>query len=242
MQIPYKKMPQINPLSVTSLRTETWSEDAILSTATGFIIKKDDEYYFVTNKHVVSQPTAKKLKIYFHSEILGNWISEFIDLYENEIKKWKEHPSNPEYDVILLPLGNLGTNIKIYDLDLRLSDTDLIQEPSMPVQIIGYPAGISIGNGFPIWKTGHIASDPDLNYEGKPVFLIDATTKGGMSGSPVVLNMFGGFRNSNGNMIISSGITTKFLGIYSGRISNGEESMELGFVWKASTILDILNQ
>lgn len=143
--------------------------------------------------------------------------------------------------MIALPL-NIDASIKVYPLDLNLANTDMIPEPAMPISIIGYPAGIRTGTGFPIWKTGHIASDPDLNYDNKPVFLIDATTRGGMSGSPVVLRMSGGFMNRSGARVISAGTSTKFLGIYSGRITQMDNSTEIGFVWKPSVIVDILNQ
>ena len=62
-----------------------------------------------------------------------------------------------------------------------------------------------------------------------------------MSGSPVVLRMSSGFRTSSGSMIMGAGTTTRFLGIYSGRINQGSNSMEIGLVWRPSVILDILN-
>jgi hypothetical protein len=64
----------------------------------------------------------------------------------------------------------------------------------MHVYIIGYLEGINVGNGvliggaphggWPIWMTGHIASDPGLDYYGRPVYLINASTGGGLSGAP----------------------------------------------------------
>lgn len=57
-----------------------------------------------------------------------------------------------------------------------------------------------------------------------------------MSGSPVVLRMTGGYQDNDGNMIMTTGTTTKFLGVYSGRI---HKDSEIGIVWRPQTIADI---
>jgi hypothetical protein len=107
----------------------------------------------------------------------------------------------------------------------------------MPVSIIGFPFGLSTAGAWPIWKTGHIASDPDLDYDDRPAFLIDATTRAGMSGSPVVLRSYGGYASSKAHMVIGGGPGTRFLGVYSGRIHN---QAEIGRVWRPSSIKEIL--
>jgi hypothetical protein len=86
----------------------------------------------------------------------------------------------------------------------------------MTVSIIGYPYGLATAHAWPIWKTGHIASDIDLDYDGRPAFLIDATARSGMSGSPVVHRTSGGFTTRSGDVIYSTGVrpATRFLGVY----------------------------
>jgi hypothetical protein len=67
--------------------------------------------------------------------------------------------------------------------------------------------------------------------------MVDATTRSGMSGSPVVLRLTGGFKKSSGgNMIASTGIHTKFLGIYSAQWTVSE----LGKVWFPKVINEII--
>lgn len=234
----------IDCLSATSILLEIFEEDIKQGVATGFIINHNDKNYLITNKHVVNPDEFKatKLKIYHHGLTLGTWNPKFEELYSQDNKRWLDHPQNREYDVVALPLNNIDESIKIYPFDLNLANTDMIPEPAMPISIIGYPAGIRTGEGFPIWKTGHIASDPELDYDKKPVFLIDATTREGMSGSPVVLRLTGGFRQQNNCMVAFGGLSTRFLGVYSGRITQKNNSMELGFVWRPSVILEILNQ
>ena len=223
----------IDPLSVTSLFLELVHNNQTIGSASGFIIEFNNNYYLVTNWHVVSgrnpvtnQPsfqggiTPTHLHIFYHSSVqLGAWNRRKESLLdENGTPRWLEHQQGRNIDVILLPLQHIDNKIKIYPFDLNLAKADMVPEPAMPVSIIGYPLGIATGGKFPIWKTGHIASDPDLNYNNLPVFLIDATTRGGMSGSPVVLRLYGGYRTRRGARILAGGTNTLFLGIYSGRI------------------------
>ena len=128
----------------------------------------------------------------------------------------------------------------MYPLDLSMADVDIVPEVAMPVSIIGFPLGLTSGGYFPIWKTGHIASEPNIDYNGEPLFLIDSTTRSGMSGSPVVLRMSGGFKTKNGKTVLSmGGYRTLFLGIYSGRLN---EDSEIGCVWRPYLITEILEQ
>lgn len=88
----------------------------------------------------------------------------------------------------------------------------------MPMFIIGFPFGMSAGECFPIWKTGHVASDPDLDMDSLPYFLVDATARMGMSGGPVILRLYGPYETSTGHAMILGNPPAKFLGIYSGRM------------------------
>jgi len=90
---------------------------------------------------------------------------------------------------------------------------------------------------FPVWKTGHIASEIDIDHEGEPVFLIDATTKPGMSGSPVLAVRRGWVQRSSG--IAIGGSATRFLGVYSG-LTHSES--DVGVVWKPSVVDAVLRK
>jgi hypothetical protein len=93
--------------------------------------------------------------------------------------------------------------------------------------VIGYPEGLFVRHSaqsvLPIWKTGHIASEPSVYIDDVPKLLIDAATCEGMSGSPVYVRE----RNFN-----------RFLGIYTGRTS---QLSELGFVFTPEAILEIIS-
>ena len=241
----------IDPLSTTSLYVQQIKDTEILGSATGFVIELNGNKYLITNWHVVNcknpetnKPSREdeqfpnKLNILYHSSSkLGEWVFKSEDLFNADgTKKWFEHPGGRSVDLIILPLLNIGSDITIYPIDLNLKNTDILATPAMPVSIIGYPFGIGTGGAFPIWKTGHIASDPDLNYDNRPAFLIDATTRGGMSGSPVIIRVSQGYKTKNGNTVLAGGAKTLFLGVYSGRI---HKDSELGLVWRPTLIEEI---
>lgn len=76
--------------------------------------------------------------------------------------------------------------------------------------IVGFPEGLFTVDGttiLPVWRTGHIASEPAIYHEGLPQLLVDAATCEGMSGSPVYVCASGG---GSGNRLV---------GIYAGRTS-----------------------
>lgn len=52
--------------------------------------------------------------------------------------------------------------------------------------ILGYPLRNYEGLMLPIWKRGSLASETPLGLEGRPIFLVDAATTAGMSGSPII--------------------------------------------------------
>lgn len=127
----------------------------------------------------------------------------------------------------------------IYPLDLASGVFDMIVSPSEPVSIVGFPLGLASAGKFPIWKTGHVASDLDLDYEGKPLFLIDATTKPAMSGSPVIARRIGSYRSTAGLNLGADAV--RFLGVYSGRVNENIDA-SIGYVWKPHVIDDIFGK
>ena len=94
---------------------------------------------------------------------------------------------------------------------------------------------------LPRLETGNIASEPDLVPLGPKHLLVDTASLPGMSGSPVI-------RRSWTNHLVDANYTsddrriaTKFIGVYSGRrLSATRSDTQLGMVWPASNIADIL--
>lgn len=106
--------------------------------------------------------------------------------------------------------------------------------PGQDVFIVGYPYRLTVGPSLPLWMRGTIASDPSFSYDegdkSYPLWLIDARTRPGQSGSPVMRYRPPGtllFRN-DGTPCRTIGSDSDLLGVYSGRTS---KESDLGFVW-----------
>jgi len=241
----------IDPLSVTSLQLKIRHNDVEIGTATGFVLQKNGNYYLLTNRHVVlacaedQSPTnvggwicANKLNILHNrSGRLGEWLwvtEELFDGHGN--KRWFEHPKlGAGADIVALPLQHTN-DVQFYPLDLNLRSADIALSPGDPVSIIGFPYGQAQGAGLAIWKIGTIASDPDYDYREKPVFLIDTTSRPGMSGSPVYAVRSGAYRSSDESLKMAiNGSIRRFLGVYSAQM----QAAEIGMVWKADVIVAI---
>jgi hypothetical protein len=216
----------IDPVSANVLRLELRVRGNLLSTASGFIVNQDGRSFLISNWHVLAgrhaetgQPLAANaaipdtVRIFHHSaDGLGQWVERDEPLLEaNEDIRYTEHQRGREIDVAALPLTELN-GVEVHPFDLALADVDLTPVVGMPISIVGYPLNLANGPGFPICKTGHIATDYDLDYDGRPAFLIDATTREGMSGAPVVMRHTGAHQNADGRIVFVEGIRTKVLG------------------------------
>lgn len=248
----------VNIHSLKSLYLSICFDDKELATATGFIVKKDDILYLITNRHVltgrnnqtnqcldeINAAIPNKLDIWFPHKTLEEykWSKISYNLYdENDNPLWIEHPTyKNKVDVVALKLGTFEQDLFCYSISSSY-------EPIVTdnVFIIGYPYGYNIRpkeGRYGIWSTGTIASDPDLdveiNGEQLPAFLIDAKTRKGQSGSPVIYYNSTGIDRYNGGIAMWGGPVTHELGIYSGRIN---KDSDLGYVWKWQLINEIIN-
>jgi Trypsin-like peptidase domain len=238
----------MDKLSVTSLNLKMLHNEAAIGTATGFVVAKNSHYYLVTNRHVVlgcaldTSPSnlggwicANKLSILHNRQgHLGEWAWVTEELFdEHDKKRWFEHPTLAgRADLVALPLAHIE-NVQLYPLDIALRNTDIELTPGDTVSIVGFPFGQAQGAGLAIWKTGTVASDLDVNFSSRPMFLVDTTSRPGMSGSPVYAVRSGAYRSSDANLKMAiNGTATRFLGVYS------EQNLqaELGVVWKAEAV------
>jgi len=237
----------VDQLSVTSLKLSVRHDDVEIGSATGFVVRKGQRYYLITNRHVVLACAedrdandvggwlcANNLEI-LHNKVNspGQWLQVKEVLYDgNEVRRWAEHPTlGSSVDLVALPLVQTE-GVAFFPLDLDLQNTDILLAPGEPVDIVGFPRGLAQAGGLAIWKTGTIASDIEISIEGKPKFLLDTTARPGMSGSPVYARRVGPHPTSTVGLLISPGVATKFLGVY----AQQSEALEIGLVWKAAAV------
>jgi hypothetical protein len=118
-------------------------------------------------------------------------------------------------------------------VDLMPTKEELADLPAMlDVVLVGYPNGIwDEQNNQPLLRKGITATHPELDYNGKPEFVIDAACFNGSSGSPVFLVELGKTISRSKGMVIGPS-RIKFLGVlYAGPIhlATGEvKTVEIG--------------
>lgn len=231
-----------------------------ISSATGFVAPQPNGGYFlVTNWHVVTgrnpitgQPlnpqtgaVPDQIVIAHHVEdALGTWHPVVEPLYSPAgAPRWLEHPTlGRRVDVVALPLTET-TGSAFIGYDPRQEGVPIKYGVSRPLSIIGFPYGRTGGGLLGIWTQGYVATEPELDFDDLPLFLIDARTRGGQSGSPVIAYADGGMVTSdNGDSGVYSGPVERFIGVYSGRIidpADPQPSTDLGFVWKRRAVEEI---
>jgi hypothetical protein len=219
-----------------------------LGTATGFIVERDAKRYLVTNRHVVrgEQPNAlpklpTELTVMQHvAGQLGQWSLRTESLYDKGEPRWYEHAVQPlGIDVAVLPLSN-DAGIDVYGYDPWDSNRMLSVQLSEPLNIIGFPFGVTSGGALGIWVRGFIATEIALDWNGLPRFLVDSRTRSGQSGSPVIAYSPAGAAThvATGGLATLDHDVEEFFGVYSGRIN---EQSDLGIVWKKHLICDIVD-
>lgn len=249
---------KINVNSFKSAYLIIYFDEMELARATGFFVRKGDDFYLITNRHVVTgrnnetgecldayAAVPNKLRIYFpyYKNEGYSWGELDKNLYDdNDNSLWIEHPIyEGKVDVVALYLGKHDQFEFCYDMETQhrpiVSDN---------VFILGFPFGFNVRpkNGkFAIWSTGTIASDPDLdiniNGEQLPAFLVDSRTRPGQSGSPVIYYNSNGMDRYDGGIAMYAEPVMHEIGIYSGRIN---KDSDLGYVWKWSLIKDIIDK
>lgn len=226
----------------------------VLSSGTGFVMHTPSgKWVLITNRHNVTgrrQDTGECLsattgaipnEILIHHHrggVSGGWLAKVEALYENDNPRWVEHPTlGAKADFVALPLCNLaGTDTFSWNTEPEKNEQAIA--PAEAVSVVGFPFGLAYDGYHPIWATGFVASEPRLNYDGLPVFLIDSRTRQGQSGSPVVKHSSGGaVLLKNGSSVLGSGQITTWLGIYSGRIHS---ESDIGMVWKKEAVIELV--
>lgn len=120
---------------------------------------------------------------------------------------------------------------------------DMTTEISDDVFVLGFPMGMDGAvKGTPICKRASVATEIGFDYDGVPSYLVDTATSSGMSGSPVVRFQNGLVRKSTSASMFAGDEhgSLKFLGVYSGRFKDHDLGVQLGVVFKAHLVDEIV--
>ena len=268
------------------MKVETLAEQLLFATTrieadskvgTGFVVRHQWAEgragpFLITNKHVVEGTSVGRLTFTMSDlasdeqrPLLGRTTSVTVS---GEPWSWTGHPSN-DVDVAALPLAPVVKHLvekgdtpfyKSIQTDIipgqdALEDFDALEE----IMFVGYPSGIyDRVNNLPITRRGSTATPASIDYEGKPIFLIDASVFQGSSGSPVLIYDNGSWRSRDGGLIAGQRIfLLGVLGSVFYRETDGtltfeeipaavqpvvrtNQMIDLGVVYKARTIVETI--
>lgn len=251
----------VNDVSIRSYKCEMLFNGLILSYGTCFFFKYSERIFIVTNWHNLSgrdphtnKPLSKHASIPNEINVMipirnrlgfSGWGRfQLIDNHGENL--WLEHPSKNKIDVAILEV-EIPENLEPrFVSDIKI-DPYLELAVSGDVFIVGYPLGITVAETLPLWKRASFASEPSIDVDNLPKYLVDTATREGMSGSPVFARssyVRGGFDVSGNafedNRPWSVAHQYSFIGIYSGRIGQDTFQAQLGIVWKSRVIIEII--
>lgn len=238
----------------------------------GYYWREVKETWIVSNRHVFLPEIEGKESIpilitFPMRKIVGNNLEwDTIIMKHDDIKQRLKLLADSTVDVAMLRIGDLITkrihgettkymSWSAVNVDYLPNNCNIPVQVADDVIIIGYPRGFyDTYNLFPIVKSGIVASRWGMHFQNKPVFLIDAKLFPGSSGS-IVLSKPTYSIVTDGPIAGYKEAHFAFLGIYSGEPYLQEEpidldditiirkhSFNLGTVWYAELVVDILNK
>jgi hypothetical protein len=246
-------MPSIDQYSLAAILIEMLFDRLKLGVGTAFIWRANEVHWLITTWRNVSgrnpstgqplSPTAAepdRLKVLFNAKAsLGDKLAKYVNVRSDAgAPLWLVHPTHGQkVDVVAVPLRNYD-DIDMYAINTLPSD-DLVIQVGMDVFVLGFPIGIATA-GFPIWKRGSIASEPQLALPPDPRLLIDTASRPGMSGSPVIRRTWDNITTAPGNTVVGSN-ATKFIGVYSCLLGVQDHlDAQMGLTWPASLVPEII--
>jgi len=248
---------QIDQFSLVTCPLSLFFNETHLSDATGFVWQDGAQPYLITNWHVVTGRNAADGRILnAHGgrpneirALLNTRVQHFLKQEhririrdEDDRPVWLAHPSRGRaVDVVAIPLPYHG-NEPIFDLHPinRYIAGQLTVRIAAEVFILGYPFGPE-PPGYPVWKRGSMASEPDLASIGTGYYLVDTASRPGMSGSPVIRRIWNQLVDGDRVIPAPTPLRTEFVGVYSGRRYTKDQSdAQLGLVWPRHCIEEII--
>ena len=253
-------------LLFTTLRINGTTKAGEHFIGTGFLLQRPVgegkvKIYLVSNKHVLFN--AEKMEIAF-TAIGANGepdIGKIINFPITEISKNCVGHPNPQVDIAIIECTGLflmfPDKLFFKAVDYQMLATFFEPELSVAESVlsVGYPNNrYDARNNLPLIRQGMIASHPKYDYNGEPVFIIDAQVFPGSSGSPVYVDLT--YENmKNGRIEIGNRRNIKLLGVVSQTMIRNnklqaintstqlftEEVLGLGIVFKATAIKELID-
>lgn len=252
-------------LLFTTLRIESIKDGSQSSIGTGFLIQKQVDknkfkIYLVSNRHVLAD--SNSIILSFTENNNGNPVfGKKITIPIGEVRNRIVSHYNPNIDVSVMECTGLFNLLpgKLFFIAVPYDFLADFSEPELSVAenvyFVGYPNDrYDEANNLPLIRTGLISSHPKVDFNGDPVFVIDAQVFPGSSGSPVYIDL--SFENiKNGNIVLGGKKNIKLLGIVAqtmirnnklqaiptGTTFTTPEVLGLGIVFKSTVIKELID-
>lgn len=196
---------------------------------TAFLISATDslgapQIVLVTAAHVFERMPGLHVRVGWRiagSQGMWNYTPSYVPIRGNEGPLWYQHPTQ---DIAVLPV-KVPESYKRQALPVSVLATErTLQRYRIGVgtqmMTLGFPQGLSSNSaGFPILRSGYVASYPVHPISRYPTFLIDLTAVPGNSGGPVFVYSDDG--NPANDFV--AGVLIK-------QVEDGNERLELGVV------------
>ncbi len=234
--------------------------------ATGSIWRRSNRLWLVSNWHVFSgrdiytgqcrskygEPTKVTVSTPLFRPHALNQIVETCNttlslIDDSHTRLWKQHRHGQTIDLACLELPKSFPVATRAILPHELDNDQIVEMPGVDVFIMGFPRGLALQGGRPLWKRGSIASEAYRYADGLPITLVDTAGREGMSGSPAFIVQYGGqfVQTEDGLGTDFSAKPYRFVGIYSGRYGAQREGDELkaqvGRLWWENVVFEMLD-
>ena len=237
----------IDPLLLSATPIETYSRNVLLTKATGFFFKRNDDLFLVTSLHVFldekndHMPDRFQIKFHDDSSNIASSIEYSIPLYNNGASLWisgSDSSGNIDVAVIKIDRAALPPHViyTAFTPDNLLSNQETI-EIGTAMLIVGFPLGFyDTLHKLPVVRDAINASSFAMRFQGNGYFLTDGRTHRGSSGAPVVCKDRRTGQNAMPWMLL--GVHSARFDM-SGRDLQQDEALGLNCAWFADILLKL---
>lgn len=235
-----------------TFKLEQRQDDGISTVGTGWLVRLPgpaygsgkDKVALVTAAHVFNRMKLAEATVHWRREDDGGmWHRESKPLIIRTTSldpKWTRHASRDIAVMLVSPPDQPRAHAIDFDL---LADDSVFQDfdvrPGDEVLALGYPRGIAANElGFPILRSGRVASFPLWPSERFPTFLMDFAVFAGNSGGPVY--MADRSRKAAGSKDFHE---AQFVaGMLVQQVTLTDERLEIGIVLNATFVREALRE
>jgi len=216
--------------------------------------------YAITAKHVID--AIKENSVDGLAYLRLNFKGDGAKLIQSKLVDWRFHPSDKSVDVAVLPIPMAQEFDHLFYPSVSFATPEVIKNQGIGIGDEVFLVGLFVHHfgqerNIPILRVGNIAAMPEEKVHTKAglvdAYLVEARSIGGLSGSPVFVNL-SGVRTVGGNLSVG-GAGFYLLGLMHGHwhvepesdtvvVDSRKESVNMGIaiVIPAQKILEVLNQ